>query len=114
MAQRGRGMQRSRSRRAWRYAWDSLSPCLFSCRAAPPARSRAGQLRIWLAEGERGERRRRRRYKAAGAGPDERTSAGGDQDVLLAVDRVDAGGGIDATAECLLPQHLPGRGVERL
>src|SRR5207244_7049190 len=44
-----------------------------------PARSegsRAGQLRIRLAEGESGERRRRRLYKAAGAGPDERTAAG--------------------------------------
>src|SRR5438445_6928235 len=42
-----------------------------------PARSegsRAGQLRIRLAEGESGERRRRRLYKAAGAGPDERTA----------------------------------------
>src|SRR5207237_633370 len=82
-----------------------------------PARSegsRVGQLRIRLAEGESGERRRRRLYKAAGAGPDERTAPGGDQDVLLAADRIDAGGSVDATAECLLPQHLPRRGIERL
>src|SRR6266550_2868972 len=60
----------------------------FSCRAARPLRVESGgQLRIRLAEGESSERCRRRLYKAAGTGPDERTATGGDQDVLLAVDR---------------------------
>src|SRR4051794_38065027 len=83
-------------------------------RAAPPAGGGAGRLRVWLAERIGGEGRRSRDLDAAPAGAAERGSAGGDQHVLLAVDRVDAGRVVDAAVERLLPEHLPGLGVERL
>src|SRR6266404_6396631 len=63
-------------------------------------------------EGREGGGRGRRCPAPAGAA--ERGAAGGDQDVLLAADRVDAGGVIDPAADHVLPEHPAGLRVERL